>query len=202
MLLAAYAVDKRWLPPSLTRHPLIYIFSLGVYATSWSFYGSASLALDNGFLFLAIYLGLTIAFVLTPVLISPILRLVREYQLTSLADLFAFRFRSQTVGILVTLFTLAGVLPYISLQIQVVTESIQVLTGEFPSNGIAIGFCTLIVVFTALFGTRHISPQEKHEGLIVTIAFQSLMKMIALLTQFLQHLQLIRIIGSKIIMVS
>ena len=182
MLLAAYAVDKRWLPPSLTRHPLIYIFSLGVYATSWSFYGSASLALHNGFLFLAIYLGLTIAFVLTPVLISPILRLVREYQLTSLADLFAFRFRSQTVGILVTLFTLAGVLPYISLQIQVVIESIQVLTGEFPSNGIAIGFCTLIVVFTALFGTRHISPQEKHEGLIVTIAFQSLIKMIALLT--------------------
>ena len=86
MLLIAYAADKRWLPPSVTRHPLIYIFSLGVYATSWSFYGSISFAHDNGFLFLATYLGLTIAFILTPILITPILRLVREYQLTSLAD--------------------------------------------------------------------------------------------------------------------
>ena len=181
MLLIAYAADKRWLPPSVTRHPLIYIFSLGVYATSWSFYGSISFAHDNGFLFLATYLGLTIAFILTPILITPILRLVREYQLTSLADLFAFRFRSQAVGIVVTLFTLAGILPFISLQIQTVIESTRILTGEFPSDGTAIGFCILIVLFTALFGTRHISPQEKHEGLIVTIAFQSLIKLIALL---------------------
>jgi hypothetical protein len=105
--------------------------SLGVYATTWSFYGSVGYADSNGFMFLAVYLGLTLAFILSPVLLSPILRLVREYQLTSLADLFAFRYRSQTAGVLVTLFMLAGTLPYISLQIRAVTESASVLTQEF-----------------------------------------------------------------------
>ena len=59
--------------------------------------------------------------------LKPILRMTREYQLISLADLFAFRYRSQLAGILVTLFMLVGTLPYIALQIRAVTASIRVL---------------------------------------------------------------------------
>ena len=181
LFVVAYAAEKRWLPPALARHPLVYVFSLGVYATTWSFYGSVGFAQSNGFLFLAVYLGLTLAFILTPILMSPILRLVREYQLTSVADLFAFRFRSQTAGILVTVFTLAGTLPYISLQIRAVTESAQVLTQSVAPEYLSLGFCVLIILFAVLFGTRQISPREKHEGLVVAIAFESLIKLLALL---------------------
>ncbi len=180
LFLVAYATEKRWLPPWLPRHPVVYVLSLGVYATTWSFYGSVGYADSNGFMFLAVYLGLTLAFILSPVLLSPILRLVREYQLTSLADLFAFRYRSQTAGVLVTLFMLAGTLPYISLQIRAVTESASVLTQEFAPQYLSLGFCILIVLFAVLFGARHISPREKHEGLVVAIAFESLVKLLAL----------------------
>jgi len=38
------------------------------------------------------------ACLLVPVLWEPVLRLCREHQLTSLADLFAFRFHSQQAG--------------------------------------------------------------------------------------------------------
>lgn len=181
LFFVAYATERRWVPTWVPRHPAIYILSLGVYATTWSFYGSVGYADSNGFMFLTVYLGLTLAFILTPVLLSPILRLVREYQLTSLADLFAFRFRSQTAGVLVTLFMLAGTLPYLSLQIKAVTESASVLTQQFAPQYLSLGFCSLIILFTILFGARHISPREKHEGLVVAVAFESLVKLLALI---------------------
>jgi len=181
LFLVAYATERRWVPPWVPRHPAVYILSLGVYATTWSFYGSVGYADSNGFMFLTVYLGLTLAFILAPILLSPILRLVREYQLTSLADLFAFRFRSQTAGVLVTIFMLAGTLPYLSLQIKAVTESASVLTQQFAPQYLSLGFCTLITLFTILFGARHISPREKHEGLVVAIAFESLVKLLALI---------------------
>jgi len=181
LFLTAHAAERGWLPARLVRHPLTYTLSLGVYATSWSYYGSVGLAQDQGYLFLTIYLGVTLAFVLTPVLLQPILRLVRDFQLTSLADLLAFRYRSQWTGVLVSLFMLGGTLPYIALQIKAVTDSVQVITHQAPPHILALGFCLTLSVFAILFGARHISPREKHEGLVVAIAFESLVKLAALL---------------------
>ncbi|MGE0080846.1 MAG: ATP-binding protein [Thiohalomonadaceae bacterium] len=181
LFLVAYAAEREWVPRRLTRHPLTYALSLGVYATSWSFYGSVGFAQTSGYNFLTIYLGVTLAFVLAPVLLQPILRLTREYQLSSLADVFAFRYRSQWAGVLVTVFMLAGTLPYFALQVRAVTESLQVLTGESAPDLIAFGFCVTILVFSVLFGARHSSAREKHEGLVLAIAFESLVKLLALL---------------------
>lgn len=181
LFLVAYAAEREWVPRRLIHHPLTYALSLGVYATSWSFYGSVGFAQTSGYNFLTIYLGVTLAFVLAPVLLQPILRLTREYQLSSLADVFAFRYRSQWAGVLVTLFMLAGTLPYLALQVRAVTESLQVLTGESAPHLIAFGFCVTILVFSVLFGARHSSAREKHEGLVLAIAFESLVKLLALL---------------------
>lgn len=182
LFLIAYAAERGWFPSRMVRHPLTYVLSLGVYATTWTYYGSVGFAQSQGYNFLTIYLGVTLAFLLTPVLLHPLLRLVREYQLTSVADLFAFRYRSQWTGILVTLFMLVGMLPYISLQIKGVTGSVQVLTQETPSNLLALGFCATLTLFAILFGARHISPREKHEGLVLAIAFESVVKLLALVT--------------------
>ena len=182
LFLIAYATEHGRIPSRIARHPLTYVLSLGVYATSWSYYGSVGFAQSQGFTFLTIYLGVTIAFILVPVLLQPILRLVREYQLTSVADLFAFRFRSQKAGVVVTLFMLAGTLPYLALQIRAVTESLGVLTQEATPKVLALGFCVTLILFAILFGARHISPREKHEGLVVAIAFESLVKLVALLS--------------------
>ena len=181
LFVIAHATEQRWLPVRLTRHPAVYVLSLGVYATTWSYYGSVGFAKDQGLLYLTIYLGVTLAFVLAPVLLMPILRLTRTYQLTSVADLFAFRFNSQASGVLVTVLMIAGVLPYIALQIRAVTESTVVLTehGSAPQV-LAFWFVLLVTVFTIIFGARHASPREKHEGLVTAIAFESLMKLLAL----------------------
>jgi Na+/proline symporter/signal transduction histidine kinase len=182
LFLIATATDRRWIPESVVRHPLVYTLSLGVYATSWSFYGSVGFAQKEGFNFLTIYLGTTLAFVASPILLRPILKLTESYRLASLADLFAFRYHSQAAGILVTLFMLAGTLPYMSLQIQAVTNTLQIMTeGSQQHAIIALGFCITVALFSILFGARHISLREKNQGLVVAIAFESLVKLIALI---------------------
>ena len=179
LFLVATAVDRGRFP-KLARHPLTAALGLGVYASSWSFYGSVGFARTQGYLFLTIYLGVTLACLLVPVLWTPVLRLAREHQLTSLADLFAFRYRSPGVGAIVTIFMLAGALPYLALQVRAVTESVWVLTGERPA-WLGFALCATLTVFTILFGARHLSPRERHQGMAVAIALESLVKLLALL---------------------
>lgn len=185
LLLVAYAAEEGWLPAALSRHPVTYALSLGVYATTWTYYGSIGLAATQGYLFLTIYLGVTLTLMLWPALLAPILRLVQEFQLQSLADLFEFRFPGRLTGFLVTLFMLLGVLPYLSLQIRAVTFSLEVLTRNTAPKAsplLAALFCVMAIVFAVMFGTRKAQPSDKHEGLVVAIAFESLVKLVALLT--------------------
>jgi Na+/proline symporter/signal transduction histidine kinase len=182
LFLIATATDRGWIPESLASHPLVYSLSIGVYATSWSFYGSVGFAEKEGFNFLTIYLGTTLAFVASPILLRPILKITETYRLASLADLFAFRYHSQLAGVLVTLLVLAGTLPYMSLQIQAVTNTLQIMTNETEQHLIALMFCITVGLFSILFGTRHISLREKHRGLVVAIAFESLVKLVTLLS--------------------
>ncbi|HEY5740525.1 MAG TPA: ATP-binding protein [Gammaproteobacteria bacterium] len=182
LFVIATATDRGWIPKSVARHPLVYTLSIGVYATSWSFYGSVGFAEKEGFNFLTIYLGTTLAFVASPILLRPILKLTETYRLASLADLFAFRYHSQLAGVLVTLVVLTGTLPYISLQIQAVTNTLQIMSNETEQQLIALMFCITVGLFSILFGARHISLREKHRGLVVAIAFESLVKLVTLLT--------------------
>jgi len=180
LFLIAYATERGVISRRVARHPLTYALSLGVYASSWTYYGSVGFAKANGYNFLTIYLGVTLSCFLVPVLWIPILRVVRDHQLTSLADLFAFRYQSQAAGVLVTVFMIAFSLPYLALQIRAVTESVGVLTSA-PPGAVGLAFCALVTLFAILFGARHLTPRARHEGLVVAIAFESVVKLGALL---------------------
>ena len=181
LFLIAWAADNDWIPRWMIRHPVTYTLSLGVYATSWSYYGSVGFAQSEGIGFLTISLGLPLAMAATPILLQPILRLVREYQLSSLADLLAFRYRGRVTGVLVTGLMLIGLIPYLSLQVRAITQSTNLLI-DAESDFMAIGFCVTLVLFTVLFGARHLTPRERHAGLVAAIAFESAVKLIALLS--------------------
>ena len=176
----AWCADRGLIPRKLIRHPLTYTLSLGVYASAWAFYGTVGLAYQYGYGFLASYLGVTGAFLLAPVLLYPILRITRTYQLSSLADLFAFRFRSTWAGALSTLCMLIAVLPLLALQIQAVTDAISILTREPVQPEVGLAFCGLFILVTILFGARHLATREKHQGLVLAIAFESLVKLAAM----------------------
>ena len=39
----------------------------------------------------------------------------------------------------------------------------------------------MLAIFTILFGTRNVDPNERHEGLVVAVAFESIVKLFAFL---------------------
>ncbi|QEA38576.1 ATPase [Pistricoccus aurantiacus] len=177
----AMAVERGWIPARLLRHPLVYTLALGVYASAWATYGSMELVSQVGYGYLTYYLGVAGAFLLAPVLLLPIQRMARTYQLYSLADLFAFRFRSRWVGTLVTLVSIAAILPLLALQVQSMGDSIYLLTGAGSPALLALAFCALIALIAILFGARHTRLQARHDTLLGVIALESLVKLAAML---------------------
>lgn len=189
----AYLADKGIIPERIARHPAIYVLSLGVFAGAMASNGVISLALVYGYNFLLYYLGAVLMFVLASVLLMPLLRLCRVYQLASLADVLTFRFRSPWVGAAITIAMCVTVLPLMALQIQAVADSIHILAGwsDDPAgdsgvhNQMALLFCGLITIFSILFGTRHGASQRRNWGLVTAIAFESVVKLTALLVVML-----------------
>lgn len=179
LFVIAFACDKGWLPKHWVRHPFTYVLTLCVYTSAWTIYAAVGYAYHYGFNFLAFFIGVSGVFLLGPVVLVPLLRLARSHQLASLADMFAFRYRSKTAGVLTTLLLVISMLPLLALQLQAVSTSIQVLSGRTTAPFAALWFCLLILVFAILFGTRHLSPRNKNEGLVMAIAFESLLKIVA-----------------------
>ncbi|PTW62097.1 Na+/proline symporter [Breoghania corrubedonensis] len=172
--------------------PLIYALSLAVYCTSWTFFGSVGLASQSGFQFLTIYIGPAILIALGFPLLRRIVRLAKAERITSIADFIAARYgKNQAVAAVVTIIAVCGTIPYIALQLKAVSLSTTTLfmrTGS--SGGLAtdwvIGDVALLValgmaVFAVLFGTRHIDATEHQEGLMLAVAAESIVKLIAFL---------------------
>lgn len=186
----AHVTDKGLIPHRWVRHPLVYVLSLGVYAGTWAVYGAVGMAHQFGFTFIAYYLGVSGAFLLAPVLLNPVLRISRAYQLTSLADLFAFRYRSQWSGTLATLLSAAAILSLLSMQIKAVASSAALVSASTSPTLVGIVFSAAMVLFTILFGASR-KPGgtsgadrvtgESHQGLVAAMAFDSLIKLGALL---------------------
>lgn len=177
----AFATERGWIPQRYVRHPAVYVLSLGVFASVWAYYTSVGNALDSGYGYLANSIGISLAFLLSPVLLRPLLNLTQTYQLSSLADLMAFRYRSPWAGTVTTLVTLVGVIPLIALQIRAVAETADILSPEASRGSLATGFCVMITLFSILFGSSQQAGRTRHDGLVMAIAFESLVKLAAFL---------------------
>jgi signal transduction histidine kinase/Na+/proline symporter len=177
----ARLADARAAIGRLSTHPLVVALSLGVYATSWTFFGAVGLARTQGLTFFAVSLGPMLSSLLVPAVWLPLMRLVRRHQLATTADLFAFRYRSQSLGIGVTLTMVVGIVPYLAVQVRSVAHTTQVLAPAFDALLVGFAFCLVMVLFATLFGARHATTRERHPGLVVAIAFESVVKLLALL---------------------
>ena len=179
---------------SLINNPYIYALSMAVYCTSWTFYGSVGRAATSGLDFLPVYLGPTLVLVLWPYVLEKMVRISAENRITSIADFIASRYgKSLYLGGIVTVIAVFGILPYIALQLKAVSTSFTVLIqypeilmprelGRVPLFQDTAFFVALIMaLFAILFGTRHIDASEHHEGMVLAIAFESVIKLAAFL---------------------
>ncbi|MCY1708217.1 PAS domain-containing hybrid sensor histidine kinase/response regulator [Pannonibacter sp. SL95] len=172
--------------------PLIYALSLSVYCTSWTFYGSVGGATRNGFEFLTIYIGPVILFAFGYKILRRIIQLSKTEKITSIADFIAARYgKHQTVAAVATVIAVIGIIPYIALQLKAISLSVMTMIGPFgPPDGTSLitsfGDITLLIAvglagFAWLFGTRHIDATEHQEGLMLAIALEAIVKLVAFL---------------------
>lgn len=184
LFLIAYLGDKYRHKYAEKRQPIIYALTLGVYCTSWSFLGTTGQASTNFISHLPIYLGPILLFIFAWPFIQRIIRVSIKLNLTSMADLLAARFgKSHNLAVIVTLVALVGTMPYIALQLKAIVYSFQLLQLEQDVVSWRLGLAVSIVLagFTIVFGIRHIDVTERHPGVMLAIAFESLVKLFAFL---------------------
>ena len=162
--------------------PYVYALTLGVYCTSWTFFGGAGSAAEKGFDFIAVYIGPILAFTVGLPLLRRITLLTKAQNITSIADFIAARYgKNPAVAAIVTLVAVVGVLPYIALQLKAVSQAIAVLLGHpaqdanavtLPIGDMDLVIAIVLAAFTILFGARHSDATEHQRGLMLAIAVE------------------------------
>jgi len=170
---------------------LIYSLSLAVYCTSWTYYGSVGIASARGIDFLPIYIGPILVIGFGHRLVQRIAALAKAQNVTSLADFVAARYgKAQHVAAMVALIVVVGAAPYIALQLKAIAQTILMAAGSLeqgrlapqaPSSLFVLATALLLAVFAMAFGTRRIDPTEHQDGLILAIAVESIVKLVAFL---------------------
>ena len=187
---AYYAEYRQKKGRSITNNGYVYALSLGVYCTAWTYYGSVGQASIHGIEFLAVYIGPTIMAALFWPVLRKLIRICKTQRINSIAELISIRYgKNFSLAVVVTILCMAGIIPYISLQIKAISDSMNILTNA-TQTGIGLMdilydntlyISGVLAFFIILFGTRSIDASEKHEGLVAAIAFESIIKLLAFL---------------------
>src|SRR5260370_6205827 len=166
---------------------LIYPLSLAIYCPSWTFFGSVGFASRTSIDFLAIYIGPILMIALCTPLLRRVIQLAKSQNITSIADFIAARYgKSQAVAATVAVIAIIGSVPYIALQLKAVASSLETILSEDQAIASVpiIGDMALIVTlamatFAVLFGTRQTDATEHQHGLMLAIATESIVKLVA-----------------------
>src|SRR5438270_3584109 len=166
---------------------LIYPLSLAIYCTSWTYFGSVGFATRTSVDFLAIYLGPILMIALCTPLLRRVIQLAKSQNITSIADFIAARYgKSQAIAVTVSVIAIIGSVPYIALQLKAMASSAVAILGEdqactrLPIIGdIGLLLTLAMAVFAVLFGTRQSDATEHQHGLMLAIATESIVKLVA-----------------------
>ncbi|MGQ3077872.1 MAG: PAS domain-containing hybrid sensor histidine kinase/response regulator [Allorhizobium sp.] len=172
--------------------PVVYALSLAVYCTSWTYFGGVGLAAEHGLEFMAIYIGPILMYTLGMPILRRIVELAKTEKITSGADFVAARYgKNPVVGMLVTVIYLVGIIPYIALQLKAVSSSVAAVmdptaygigTGNLYFIDLPLIVAFILACFAVIFGTRHTDATEHQDGLILAIAMESVVKLVAFWT--------------------
>ncbi|MCW8107944.1 PAS-domain containing protein [Alteromonas ponticola] len=164
------------------QHPVLYSLGLGVHCTSWAFFGTVTQASQYGWAVVPTYSGIILTMLFGFGVLRKVSRLCQQHNISSLADLIGLQYRnSHLLAATVTILCFVGVVPYIALQLDAITESINLITGSDTSvNAVGLYVAAIMALFAVFFGTRTLNLTRKHPGLLLTIAAESIVKLAAL----------------------
>ena len=188
MMLFAVAMWGERTQRNLSRiWPVIYTLSLGVHCTAWTYYGAAAQGLQSGLVMPPTLVGMALVSLLAVPFLKRLAELVRRHNSATIADLVVARLGADSaLGPAIAAVALVGIVPYIALQLKAVTQGLGALLhgGSHAAQGgpdVSILFAAAMAVFTILFGARHASATEHNRGIVLALAFESVVKLGALL---------------------
>jgi PAS domain S-box-containing protein len=174
--------------PRLSRgriRTVTYVLAASVYCTAWTFYGSVGLAANRGLEFLTIYLGPALVALLWPVVLRKLVRVSKEQRITSISDFISSRYgKSAHLGTLVALLVVAGMIPYIALQLRAVSASFRMIVHEDSVLNVldpTLLVAVTLAFFGILFGARNLDFTKQQTGLMTAVAAESVVKLVAFL---------------------
>lgn len=167
-------------------HPSVYALSLAIYCTSWTYYGAIDNAAHSGWSFLPILLGPILLYLLGLPVVRKLVAVSKQQNITSIADFIASRYGKQhRMALLVTIIATLSIIPYIALQLKAVGVSFTAVLGTEDATAAyslkELAVALLMAAFAIMFGTRHIDVTQYRNGMMLAIAFESAVKLIALL---------------------
>ncbi|MEO0496672.1 MAG: PAS domain-containing hybrid sensor histidine kinase/response regulator [Pseudomonadota bacterium] len=193
LFLVASIADRRSVGPGGTAlpngtsrrdRPAIYALTLAVFCTSWTFFGSVGLVSRSGLEFLAVYIGPLIFVTVFHKLLKRIVLVAKSQRIGSVADFLGARFgKSTPVAAVAALIAVIGTLPYIALQLKAVADSlgyvVATATGADTGLDISVWIAITMAAFAVLFGTRHADATEHQDGMMLAVAVESVVKLVA-----------------------
>lgn len=176
-----WRADRAFLPARAKT--VRYGLSLATLCSAWTYFGAVGDAARGSWLFLANAIGPVLAVTLFAPVWRRIAVLAKQENVGSLADFLAARYgKNRQLGIVVTLIATLGTLPYIALQLVVLTQGWAFAVGGAQTG--PVGTLVLVMVLTGMalaFGTRRPSLTQHNRGFVAIIAVEALVKISGLL---------------------
>ncbi|MFC0120210.1 PAS-domain containing protein [Pseudoalteromonas xiamenensis] len=191
------------LAKKITHHPFVYAFSLGIYCTSWTYYGSVGTAASSAWHYLPILLGPALLFLFGQGFLRKLILVSKKQNITTIADFISARYgKRQTTAIMVTIIALLATIPYIALQLKALSSSFLLLQRQetqLSGTMLALSGTIIMAMFAIFFGTRKVDVTEYRSGLMLAVAFESIIKLLALsAVAFVAVLTLLKVDHSQI----
>jgi Na+/proline symporter/signal transduction histidine kinase len=126
-------------------------------------------------------------------LLARVVHIARVHRITSVADFIGSRYgKSVKVAALVAVIAIVGTVPYIALQLKAISAALETIVvreiGYVPQiaglstlGDISLFVTLVLAAFAVAFGTRHVDATEHQNGLMLAIAAESFVKLIAFL---------------------
>lgn len=170
-----------WTTVPRHRHR-VYTLGLAVYCSSWTFYGSVGSVVREGWNYLPIYLAPCLVLLFAPGFLRRLGETVEEEKAATISDFIAARFgHDPGMARLVTLTALSAIVPYVALQLRSIGIAIALLSARNVAGPVMIAAAIVLGLFAILFGARRYEVAGRTEGMLFSIALESLIKLAALI---------------------
>ena len=161
----------------------VYSLALGIHCTSWAFFGTTTQAAQFGWPLVPTYLGVILVMLFGYKMLLRVNTICKQYNISSIAEFISVRYsHSNSIAVLITCICFIGVIPYIALQLDAISLALNLLISGLDnwSNSLSFYATVGMAIFAIWFGARNMSLTERNSGLMLTIAAQSLVKLLAL----------------------